>query len=82
MKEFKDMLVSEFTFDYKKIRGDVAARAMLREDVGNSQGSTVPLNCIDVGYRSLNRLQSLRDGLCVLVDRQASTAECPILWEP
>jgi hypothetical protein len=54
--------------------------------VENSQGSTVRLNCIDMGYRSLNRLQSLHDELCVLgpglVDRQASTAEQPILLEP
>jgi hypothetical protein len=86
MKQVEEMPMTELTFNYRKIRDDFAARAMLRKDVENSAGSTVPLNCIDVGYRSLNRLQSLRDELLVLypamVDKQASTAEFPIRREP
>jgi D-hexose-6-phosphate mutarotase len=77
---------SELVFDRKRIRGDIAARAMLRKNVEISQGNTVQLNCIDMGYRSLNRLQNLHDELCVLylglADKQASTAEYPVLWEP
>jgi hypothetical protein len=86
MQKVRNMPASELAFNDKRIKDDIAARAILRKDVGNSQRSTERLNCIDMGYRSLNRLQSLHDKLRVLdpglADKQASTAEYPILREP
>jgi hypothetical protein len=86
IKKVRDMPKSELVFNYKRIRDDIAARAILRKDVEISQGSTVQIKCVDMGYRSLNRLQNLHDELCVLdpglADKQTSTAEHPVLREP
>jgi hypothetical protein len=38
MKKVRDMPKSELAFNYKRIRDDIAARAMLRKDVEISQG--------------------------------------------
>jgi hypothetical protein len=86
MKKVRNMPKREFVFNRKKIREDIAARAMLREDVEISQENKVQLKCVDMGYRSLNRLQDLHGELCILdpglADKQDSTAEYPVLREP
>jgi hypothetical protein len=66
MKKVRNVSERGLVFNREKIRGDIARRAILREDVGISQGNKVQLNCIDMGYRSLNRLQYLHGELCIL----------------
>jgi hypothetical protein len=86
MKKVRKMSKRELVFNHKRIREDIAARAMLRKDVEISQENKVQLKCIDMGYRSLNRLQYLHGGLCILdpvfAYKQDSTDECPVLREP
>jgi hypothetical protein len=50
MKKVRNMSKKEFAFNHKKIRGDVAARAMPRNDVEISQENKVQFKCVDVGY--------------------------------
>jgi hypothetical protein len=66
MKKVRKMSKRELVFNHKRIREDIAARAMLRKDVEISQENKVQLKCIDMGYRSLNRLQYLHGELCIL----------------
>jgi hypothetical protein len=66
MKKVRNMSKEELVCNRKQIREDIAGRAILRKDVEILREEKVQLNCIDMGYRSLTRLQYPHGDLCIL----------------
>jgi hypothetical protein len=66
MKKVRNMSKEELVRNRKQITEDIAGRAILRKDVEILREEKVQLNCIDMGYRSLTRLQYLHGELCIL----------------